>query len=93
MKSLFSKIKPQAVPVAEKPGQSEDAEKRPESSEEAVASSQQANDDTISPEAQPGVQAIEATTSVWTTKWLVAAYLLCVHPSRHCLWVFCPGSY
>jgi len=88
MKSLFSKIKPQAVPVAETPEKTEDAEKRPESSEDAVASSQQANDDAISPEAQPGVQAIEATTSVWTTKWLVSAYLLCVNPSRHCLWFF-----
>jgi hypothetical protein len=38
-------------------------------------------DETINKDFQAGVQAVEATTLVWSKRHLVAAYVLCVPPA------------
>ncbi|KAI1941920.1 MFS siderochrome iron transporter 1 [Ophidiomyces ophidiicola] len=71
MKSHFSNVGP-AAPLAEKlHPQAPDAEMVKES--EFISD---ADSDTISKDAQAGVQKMEATTTVWSTSHLVAAYVL-----------------
>jgi hypothetical protein len=60
------------VPVAEKPQNELDKEAGVISTEHPVDS----DSETISPDAQAGVQKIEAITSVWSKSHLIAAYVM-----------------
>ena len=72
MKSLFEKIRADPVTAVEEP--------KPEVDQEAASSENEQHasrdDEGVSKEAQAGVQAIEATTSVWSTSNLILAYIL-----------------
>ncbi|KIX07421.1 uncharacterized protein Z518_02074 [Rhinocladiella mackenziei CBS 650.93] len=78
-------IKPNFVPVAEK-GPGSDSEAAAPTSEEIIAKDVGLSSETparessesegVDPNAQTGVQKIEATTSVWTKNQLIIAYLL-----------------
>lgn len=73
MKELFGRLRPHALaPVAEATEQPTiDLRSLPGSSLRA-----QVDEEVVTPSAQPGVQAIEATTQTWKKKHLVAAYAL-----------------
>jgi len=69
---LLGKKNPDSAPVVEEPREahiSEDGKSTPETT---------VNDEgeSISEDAQAGVQAAEATASVWSTKSLIMAYIL-----------------
>lgn len=51
-------------------------DKRPLSDDVEVASGSNTSDDVVAPEAQPGVQNIEAVTISWTRTALGIAYIL-----------------
>jgi len=69
---LWGKNDPDSAPEVEEPHEAHFAEDGKPTSETTV------NDEgeSISEDAQAGVQAAEATTSVWSTKSLIMAYIL-----------------
>ena len=79
MRSLFENIKAEVMPVTGKHRSSAvkgdiegDQEPNITSHEQHVDS----DNEGVSPDAQTGVQKIEATTSVWSTSHLIAAYIM-----------------
>lgn len=77
MQSLFAKIKPDDAPVTEK--QSSAVDHREDDKEAGITVHNQhvENDsESLSADAQAGVKKIEATTSIWSTSHLIAAYIM-----------------
>lgn len=72
MKSTIAKISSTTVPRAERT--QDDTDKEPGVSAQDTHSDSES--DGISPEAQAGVQGIEAMTSVWSRSHLIAAYIM-----------------
>lgn len=64
-------LRPQEAPIADRSYDKETAEPQPSSEVDVEPDS-----DAVSLDAQPGVQDIEATTSVWPWSHVVIAYIL-----------------
>ena len=76
MKSVFPKGTPDIVPVVESEKSTQESNKEFGIVTQQPYATDKDGEDCISSDAQLGVQKIEATTSVWSTSHLVAAYIL-----------------